>query len=241
MTRILIVEDEPAIAEVVVLNLRHAGYETVVAADAERARQAVAVQVPDLVLLDWMLPGQSGLSLARQWRAGARTRDLAIIMLTARADEADKVEGLDVVDDYLAKPFSVKELQARIGAVLRRKVPEATETVLEVAGLRLDPGAFRVGFGSRELKFGPTEFRLLRFLMAHPGRVHSRERLLDRVWGDQVYIEERTVDVHIKRLREILAQVGCAGLIETVRGVGYRLMPELPSGGGGDSSMESAV
>ena len=241
MTRILIVEDEPAIAEVVVLNLRHAGYETVVAADAEQARQAVAAQAPDLVLLDWMLPGQSGLSLARQWRASARTRDLAIIMLTARADEADKVEGLDVVDDYLSKPFSVKELQARIGAVLRRKVPEAAETVLEVAGLRLDPGAFRVSFGPRELKVGPTEFRLLRFLMAHPGRVHSRERLLDRVWGDQVYIEERTVDVHIKRLRETLVPVGCAGLIETVRGVGYRLQPELPSGAEGDSSMETTA
>jgi two-component system, OmpR family, phosphate regulon response regulator PhoB len=229
VTRILIVEDEPAIAEVVALNLRHAGFEVEQAADAGQAHQVIAAQVPDLVLLDWMLPGQSGLSLARQWRTDARTRDLPIIMLTARADEADKIEGLEIVDDYLAKPFSMKELLARIGAVLRRKIPEAAGVPLEVAGLRLDPGTFQVSFRGRELKFGPTEFRLLRYLMAYPGRVHNRERLLDRVWGDQVYIEERTVDVHVKRLRENLAQVGCAGLIETVRGVGYRLLSSLPT------------
>ena len=228
MTRILIVEDEPAIAEMLALNLRHAGFEVVHAAQADSAREAIETQLPDLILLDWMLPGQSGLSLARQWRGGTRTRELPIILLTARGEEADKVEGLEVADDYLSKPFSMKELLARIGAVLRRRMPEGTSTVLEVAGLRLDPAAHRVSFADQEIRLGPTEFRLLRYLMAHPERVHSRERLLDRVWGDQVYIEERTVDVHIKRLRETLAPVGCAGLIETVRGVGYRLLLTLP-------------
>ncbi len=229
MTRILIVEDEPAIAELLAMNLRHAGFEVEHAAHADRAREAIEAQLPDLVLLDWMLPGQSGLSLARQWRAGARTRELPIILLTARSEESDKVEGLEVADDYLSKPFSMKELMARIGALLRRRKPEGASTVLEVAGLRLDPDAHRVSFGDRELKLGPTEFRLLRYLMAHPERVQSRERLLDRVWGDQVYIEERTVDVHVKRLRETLAQVDCAGLIETVRGVGYRLLLTRPT------------
>ncbi len=198
------------------------------AVDAQGAQAEVDRELPDLVLLDWMLPGQSGVQLARQWRSQARTRDLAVIMLTARAEEADKIVGLDAgADDYLTKPFSTKELMARMRAVLRRKAPEALDAAVDVAGLRLDPATRRVTRalpeGMRELRLGPTEFRLLHFLMTHPERVHSRAQLLDRVWGDHVFIEERTVDVHVKRLREALAPADCAGLIETVRGAGYRL------------------
>jgi two-component system phosphate regulon response regulator PhoB len=171
-----------------------------------------------------MLPGQTGLALAKRWRAESRTRDLPIIMLTARSDEADKLSGLDAgADDYLTKPFSTKELLARIRAVLRRKAPEALDSAVEVAGLKLDPATRRVTRGEREVKIGPTEFRLLHFFMTHTERVHSRTQLLDRVWGDHVFIEERTVDVHVKRLREALAPVQCSQLIETVRGAGYRL------------------
>ena len=224
MSRILVVEDEPAIAELVAINLRHAGFEVAIAPDADAAQGEIDRVLPDLVVLDWMLPGQSGLSLAKRWRGEARTRELPIIMLTARAEEADKLSGLDVgADDYLTKPFSTKELLARIRAVLRRRAPEALDTAVEVAGLRLDPATRRVTKGDREVKVGPTEFRLLHFFMTHTERVHSRAQLLDRVWGDHVFIEERTVDVHVKRLREALAPVQCASLIETVRGAGYRL------------------
>lgn len=228
MSRVLVVEDESAIAELISLNLRHAGYEVTLAASAEQAQAAVDGVLPDLVLLDWMLPGQSGLSLARRWRADARTRELPIIMLTARADETDKVAGLDAgADDYLAKPFSTNELMARIRAVLRRKAPEALDAAVDVAGLRLDPSTRRVSRGDVELKLGPTEFRLLHFFMTHPERVHSRAQLLDRVWGDHVFIEERTVDVHVKRLREALAPAQCAHMVETVRGAGYRLTQQV--------------
>ena len=228
MSSVLVVEDESAIAELIAINLRHAGFEVNVAVDAEAAQRQVDRMLPDLVLVDWMLPGQSGLQLARRWRADARTRELPIIMLTARADESDKIAGLDAgADDYLTKPFSTKELLARIRAVLRRKAPEALDTAVEVRGLRLDPATRRVSRQldgeAREIRLGPTEFRLLHFLMTHTERVHSRAQLLDRVWGDHVFIEERTVDVHVKRLREALTPVQCAGLIETVRGAGYRL------------------
>ena len=228
MGRILVVEDEAAIAELIGINLRHAGHEVTMAADAVQAQLEVDAVLPDLVVLDWMLPGQSGLALARQWRAAARTRALPIIMLTARAEEADKVLGLDAgADDYLAKPFSTNELMARIRAVLRRKAPQSLDTAIEVGDLRLDPATRRVtrriDGGVQEVRIGPTEFRLLHFLMTHPERVHSRTQLLDRVWGDHVFIEERTVDVHVKRLRDALATVHCAHLIETVRGAGYRL------------------
>ncbi len=228
MSRIVVVEDESAIAELIAINLRHAGHVVTIAATAEQARHEIDAMLPDLVVLDWMLPGQSGLALARQWRSVARTRELPIIMLTARGEEADKVAGLDAgADDYLSKPFSTNELMARIRAVLRRKAPEALEDVVDVAGLRIDPATRRVCrlLDGREvsLKMGPTEFRLLHFLMTHPERVHSRSQLLDRVWGDHVFIEERTVDVHIKRLREALAAAQCAGMVETVRGAGYRL------------------
>jgi two-component system, OmpR family, phosphate regulon response regulator PhoB len=232
MSAVLVVEDESAIAELIAINLRHAGYEVRLAADADAAHREVDRVLPDLVLLDWMLPGQSGVQLARRWRSEARTRELPVIMLTARAEESDKITGLDAgADDYLTKPFSTKELLARIRAVLRRKAPEALDTAVEVAGLRLDPGTRRVtrviGGETREAKIGPTEFRLLHFLMTHPERVHSRAQLLDRVWGDHVFIEERTVDVHVKRLREALAPVERSALIETVRGAGYRLTQHL--------------
>ncbi len=224
MSRILVVEDEPAIAELISINLRHAGYEVTIAGDAEQAQVAVDGVLPSLVVLDWMLPGTSGHALARAWRAQARTRELPIIMLTARAEEADRVSGLDAgADDYLTKPFSANELLARIRAVLRRRAPDALDSAVEVGALTINPATRRVTSQGREVKIGATEFRLLHFLMTHPERVHSRAQLLDRVWGDHVFIEERTVDVHIKRLRESLAGVSCQHMIETVRGAGYRL------------------
>ena len=228
MSRILVVEDESAIAELISINLRHAGFEVTIAATAEQAQAAVDGVLPDLIVLDWMLPGQSGLALAKRWRGEARTRELPIIMLTARADESDKVQGLDAgADDYLTKPFSTNELMARIRAVLRRKAPEALDAVVEVGALRIDPATRRVARGAAEVKVGATEFRLLHFFMTHPERVHSRAQLLDRVWGDHVFIEERTVDVHVKRLREALSPVQCAQMIETVRGAGYRLTQQV--------------
>jgi len=228
MARILVVEDEAAIAELVAINLRHAGHEVTVAGNADQAQLEVDAVLPDLVVLDWMLPGQSGLALARQWRGAARTRAMPIIMLTARAEEADKIVGLDAgADDYLAKPFSTQELMARIRAVLRRKAPESLDAPVELADLRLDPATRRVtrrvGDAVQDVRLGPTEFKLLHFLMTHPERVHSRSQLLDRVWGDHVFIEERTVDVHVKRLRDALSTVQCAHLVETVRGAGYRI------------------
>ena len=224
MGRILVVEDEAAIAELVAINLRHAGHDVTVAADASAAQVAVDGALPDLVVLDWMLPGESGIGLARRWRMQPRTRELPVIMLTAKSAEADKISGLDAgADDYLTKPFSPQELLARIRAVLRRKAPEALQAPVEAGPLRLDPATRRVTGRGRELRLGATEFRLLHFFMTHPERVHSRSHLLDRVWGDHVFIEERTVDVHVKRLREALAPAQCATMIETVRGAGYRL------------------
>ena len=228
MSRVLVVEDESAIAELISINLRHAGYEVTIAADSDQAQIAVDGVLPDLVVLDWMLPGQSGLMLAKRWRAQARTRELPIIMLTARAEEGDMISGLDAgADDYLTKPFSTNELLARLRAVLRRKAPEALDTMVDVAGLKLDPSTRRVNRDDRDVRIGPTEFRLLHFFMTHPERVHSRAQLLDRVWGDHVFIEERTVDVHVKRLREALEPVGCARMIETVRGAGYRFTQQV--------------
>jgi len=233
MSQVLVVEDESAIAELISINLRHAGYEVVVAASADAAQQAIDRVLPDLVVLDWMLPGQSGLQLAKRWRSESRSKALPIIMLTARSEEPDKIAGLDAgADDYLTKPFSTQELLARIRALLRRRAPEALDAAVEVAGLRLDPATRRVtrrvGGDLREVKVGPTEFRLLHFFMTHPERVHSRAQLLDRVWGDHVFIEERTVDVHVKRLREALTPVNGAQLVETVRGAGYRMTQANP-------------
>ena len=193
-------------------------------ADAEAALVQIKRALPDLLLLDWMLPGQSGLALARGLRGEARTRELPIIMVTARSDEADRVAGLEAwVDDYVTKPFSPRELKARIKAVLRRRAPEAAQETLAVGPLQLDPATHRVTVDGAPVQLGPTEFRLLNFLMARPERVHTRAQLLDQVWGDHVYIEERTVDVHIRRLRLALEPFACAHLIETVRGGGYRL------------------
>ena len=228
MARVLIVEDESAIAELVAIHLRHAGFEVELAADSQQAQALVDRALPALVVLDWMLPGRSGVALARRWRADPRTRELPIVMLTARDEEVDLVTALDAgADDYLTKPFSPAALLARIRAVLRRRAPQALDEVVQVGSLMLDPATRRVtrrvGDASEEVRLGPTEFRILHFLMTHPERVHSRAHLLDRVWGDHVFIEERTVDVHIKRLRESLSTVGCASLIETVRGAGYRL------------------
>jgi len=224
MARILVVEDEPAIAELISLNLRHDGHEVKIAGTSERAAELVREALPDLVLLDWMLPGEPGIALARRWRSESRTRYLPIIMLTARSQERDLVQGLDAgADDYLAKPFSTTELMARMRAVLRRRVPEVLDVPLEAGRLRLDPATRRVHHGEQEVNLGATEFRLLRYLMSHPERVHSRLQLLDKVWGEHVFIEERTVDVHIKRLRGALSGAGCSELIETVRGSGYRL------------------
>jgi len=215
---ILVVEDEPAILELLKVNLADAGYDVEGVGDAEAAHALLKGALPDLVLLDWMLPGQSGLALARALRADPRTRELPIIMVTARGDEADRVAGLESwVDDYVTKPFSPRELKARIKAVLRRRAPEAAQEPLEVGPIRLDPATHRVTVDDRSLHLGPTEFRLLRFFLARPERVHTRAQLLDGVWGDHVYLEERTVDVHIRRLRLALEPFGAQDLIETVR------------------------
>jgi len=222
LPRVLVVEDEPSIAELIAVNLRHSGFEAIRASDGEQAQREVDAVLPDLILLDWMLPGQSGAALAKQWRKHPRSKAVPIIMITARSEESDKVQGLDSgADDYLTKPFSTQELLARIRAVLRRRVPEAVHESVKVGDLTLDAAAHRVSFRGRELKTGPTEFKLLHYLMKHADRVHSRANLLDKVWGDHVFIEERTVDVHIKRLREALGEAG--PMVETVRGAGYRL------------------
>ncbi len=221
---ILVVEDEPAILELLKVNLADAGYDVKAAPDAESAQRILKGELPDLVLLDWMLPGQSGLALARELRSDPRTRELPVIMVTARGDEADRVAGLEAwVDDYVTKPFSPRELKARIKAVLRRRAPESAQEPLAVGPIRLDPSTHRVTVGERPVHLGPTEFRLLRFFLARPERVHTRAQLLDQVWGDHVYIEERTVDVHIRRLRLALEPFGAQDLIETVRGAGYRI------------------
>ncbi len=221
---IMVVEDEPAILELLKVNLIDAGYEVRAAADAETAILMLKDSLPDLLLLDWMLPGLSGLAFAKQLRADARTKELPVIMVTARTDEADRVAGLEAwVDDYVTKPFSPRELKARIKSVLRRRAPEAAQEPLSAGILKLDPSTHRVTADGQPVHIGPTEFRLLRFFLARPERVHTRTQLLDQVWGDHVYIEERTVDVHIRRLRLALEPFGQDSLIETVRGSGYRL------------------
>ena len=222
LPRVLVVEDEPGIAELIAVNLRHNGFAPTVVFDGAAAQREIDAVLPDVILLDWMLPGDSGVTLAKRWRAHERTRPVPIIMLTARIEESDKVQGLDAgADDYVTKPFSTHELLARIRAVLRRRAPEIVNDQVQVGELALDAATYRVSHQGRELKVGPTEFKLLHFFMKHPERVHTRGSLLDRVWGDHVFIEERTVDVHVKRLRESLGEAG--RMIETVRGAGYRL------------------
>ncbi|MGN6513081.1 MAG: phosphate regulon transcriptional regulator PhoB [Lysobacteraceae bacterium] len=226
--RILIVEDEPAIRDMVAFALRKDDFEPVAAGDGREAQAAIADRVPDLILLDWMLPGgSSGLDLARRWRREALTRDVPIIMLTARGEENDRVGGLEAgVDDYVIKPFSTRELLARIRAVLRRAREDDADGSVRVGALRIDGAAHRVfaeAAGGREpLAVGPTEYRLLHFFMTHPERVYSRAQLLDHVWGGSVYVEERTVDVHIRRLRKALEPSGLDAMVQTVRGAGYR-------------------
>ena len=224
--RVLIVEDESSIAELIAVNLRHNGFDPIWAEDGEAAQREIDTLAPDLILLDWMLPGQSGLVLARQWRKDSRTKAIPILMLTARGDEPDKIAGLDAgADDYITKPFSTQEMLARIRAVLRRRAPESTSVRVEIGELVLDAATHRVSWQGAPLKVGPTEFKLLAYLMRHAERVHSRAQLLDKVWGDHVYIEERTVDVHVKRLRESLG--AASPMVETVRGAGYRLTAQV--------------
>ncbi len=227
--RILIVEDEPSIAELIAINLSHAGYEVEKAMQTDLALSMMKDQLPNLIILDWMLPGKSGVQFAKELRSNDRTKDLPILMLTAKSEESDKVLGLDSgADDYVTKPFSPKELVARVRAILRRQTPIEDTGPLTVGPLKLDPSSHRVlaawpNHDSKSIALGPTEFRLLQFFMANPERVHSRSNLLDKVWGNEVYIEERTVDVHIKRLRAALAPFDCDLFIETVRGSGYRI------------------
>ncbi|MEK6550448.1 MAG: phosphate regulon transcriptional regulator PhoB [Pseudomonadota bacterium] len=221
--RILIVEDEASIRQMVCLALGQAGFECIEANDVNEAQTTLLAQPPDLILLDWMLPGVSGVEYARRLRQEKLTRDIPVIMLTARAEEEDKLRGFDSgIDDYLTKPFSTRELISRIKALLRRSAPHTGETTVELDGLQLDPSSHRVTAGGKPLALSPTEFRLLHFFMAHPERVHTRERLLNDVWGENVYVEERTVDVHIRRLRKALADSGHDRHLQTVRGSGYR-------------------
>ena len=221
--RVLIVEDEPSIRDMVAFALGKAGMQAIHAGDTRSAQSAIADQVPDLILLDWMLPGMSGIDFARRLRREDLTREIPIIMLTARGDEVDRVNGLDAgVDDYVVKPFSARELIARIRALMRRAHGEDSAGVIEIAGLRIDSAAHRVFAGDRIVAIGPTEYRLLHFFMIHPERVYSRSQLLDHVWGGGVYVEERTVDVHIRRLRMTLMPFGLDGCVQTVRGSGYR-------------------
>jgi two-component system, OmpR family, phosphate regulon response regulator PhoB len=221
---VLVVEDEPAIQELIAYNLKQAGHHPLSAGSAEQALKLVQEALPDLVLLDWMLPGLSGIELARRLRADRRTKSVPIIMLTARGDEQDKLAGLDTgADDYITKPFSPRELNARVKAVLRRRAPQMTDDLVQVGDLKLDPTTHRVSAHGEQVHLGPTEFRLLHFLMTHPERVHSRTQLLDQVWGDHVFVEERTVDVHIRRLRKALEGCRQDHLVQTVRGTGYRM------------------
>ncbi len=225
MADILVVEDEPAIQSLIAMNCTRAGYTARSASTAAQGQAMVAAVLPDLIVLDWMLPDRSGVELAQMWRSEARTRKLAILMLTARGEEADVVTGLDAgVDDYLTKPFSPKELIARINALLRRAVPEASQLAVVAGALSLNPATHQATAQGATIKLSPIEFRLLHYFMKHPHVVHTRGKLLDAVWGDHVYVEERTVDVHIRRLRAVLAPHGCEDQIETIRGGGYRFV-----------------
>jgi two-component system phosphate regulon response regulator PhoB len=221
--QILIVEDEKPIRDMIAFGLRRAGYTVREAEDCSEARLRIADSRPDLLLVDWMLPDQSGLELTRSIKRNKETQDLPVIMLTARAEEHDKVAGLEGgADDYITKPFSPRELLARIQAVLRRASPGTAGEAFEAGALKLDPVSHRVMAGEQTVPLGPTEYRLLQFFMEHPERVYARGQLLDRIWGGNVYVEERTVDVHIRRLRKALEPFGCDALVQTVRGSGYR-------------------
>jgi len=225
---ILVVEDEPEIQQLIAMNLQHAGYRALRAANVPAAETLMREVLPNMVLLDWTLPETLGVTFARRLRGDQRTAEIPIIMLTARAQEADKVAALDAgVDDYITKPFSPRELLARIRAVMRRCAPQLSDEVIEIAGLRLESVVHRVSCNGRDIELGDIEFRMLHFFMTHVERVYSRAQLLDEVWGDHVFVEERTVDVHIRRLRQALAPTRHEGLIETVRGTGYRFRRNL--------------
>jgi len=226
--QILVVEDETPIREMITFVLEQNGFNAIEAEDFEQAKAKIAEPYPDLILLDWMLPGGTGVKLAKSLKQDEYTRNIPIIMLTARADEDDKVKGFDAgVDDYVTKPFSPKELIARIKAVIRRVSPTSLEEAIEFHGIKVDPIAHRVSINERALDLGPTEFRLLHFFMTHTERVYSREQLLDNVWGTNVYVEDRTVDVHIRRLRKAITGEGHEDFIQTVRGSGYRFSGKL--------------
>jgi two-component system, OmpR family, phosphate regulon response regulator PhoB len=225
---ILVVEDEPVTQKLIAVNLERAGHQVVRAASVPEAKAAIRDVLPDLVLLDWILPDATGVSFARQLRTDQRTRDIPIIMLTSRDQETDKISGLEAgADDYITKPFSTAELLARVKAVIRRRAPLHSDEMVEIAGLRLDPAAHRIVGGGRKIELGATEFRLLHFFMTHPDRVYSRSQLLDEVWGDHVFVDDRTVDVHIRKIRQALQPSGHKDLIETVRGLGYRFLRGL--------------
>lgn len=224
---ILVVEDEPSIQELLALNITQAGHHPIRALSVETAQDLMRETIPDLILLDWMLPGMNGIDFARRLKSNPATKNIPIIMLTARGDEYDKVRGLEVgADDYVTKPFSPRELNARIKAVLRRRAPQMTSDPVSVKGLTLDPTTHRVTGNDNNIDLGPTEFRLLHFFMTNAERVHTRSQLLDKVWGDRVFVEDRTVDVHIRRLRNALSTTGHEGFIQTVRGAGYRFSVE---------------
>lgn len=225
---LLVVEDESAIRDMVGFSLERAGFNWSGASDVSEADSQINTRQPDLIILDWMLPGISGVDFARRIRRNAATKDIPIIMLTARSEEDDRIRGLDAgADDYISKPFSPRELIARVKAVLRRSSSDEPETILQINGLRLDAVSHRVSIENEAVEMGPTEFRLLHFFMTHPERVYSRSQLLDNVWGNNVYIEDRTVDVHIRRLRKVLAVHGYDTLIQTVRGAGYRFSAQV--------------
>ncbi len=226
--RILVVEDEAPIREMLCFVLEQKGYETVEAEDYADGLAKVREPYPELIVLDWMMPGGSGIQFIKQLKQDEVTRQIPMVMLTARGEEEDKVRGLEAgADDYITKPFSPKELTARLHAVMRRVSPTSVDEVIEVQGLKLDPVSHRVSAEEKALDMGPTEFKLLHFFMTHPERVYSREQLLNNVWGTNVYVEDRTVDVHIRRLRKAIEETGHDRLIQTVRGAGYRFSTRL--------------
>jgi len=235
---ILVVEDEHVTQRLIAVNLERAGHKVRSASSVQEAEIAVREVLPDLVLLDWILPETTGVTFARQLRTDQRTKDIPIIMLTSRMNETDKVTGLEAgADDYITKPFSPRELLARVKAVMRRRAPQLSDNVIDIVGLRIDPAARRISASGREIELGATELRMLHFFMTHTNRVYSRAQLLDEVWGDHVFVEERTVDVHVRRLRQVLAPTGHDRLIETVRGMGYSFRNRLePSGAPGADS-----
>lgn len=228
---ILIVEDEAAIATLIRFNLEQAGFQVSVSGSVEESKILINNQLPDLILLDWMLPQTSGVQFVGQLRADSRTRELPIILLTARSEDVDKETGLNQgADDYITKPFSPRELVARVNALLRRRAPQKTENIIRLSSLTLDPSQFSVQVADKKIEFSPSEFKLLHFFVTHPNRIYTRRQLLDLVWGDHIFVEERTIDVHIRRLRRGLESVNLAHWVQTIRGSGYQFSPDKTEG-----------